>query len=95
LQGLLKTVQANILFGWGANSFNQLGDNWSSTEEEAESIVLVPHQMLESFEKQISSVFCFSTYSAVLTSEGEVTNFLARCLLGEEVTVVVWGISLR
>jgi alpha-tubulin suppressor-like RCC1 family protein len=67
-----ENSSSQFLFGWGANSFNQLGDNWSQTEDESESIVLVPHQMLESFEKQITSVFCHSTFSAVVTIEGEV-----------------------
>ena len=64
------------IFGWGANNFNQLGDQYTDIGDESDSIVLVPHQMLESFEKSIKSVYCYSTYSAVLTDNGDVDAVL-------------------
>lgn len=72
---LAKTSEGSagqLIFGWGANHFNQLGDNDKSTQDEDDTFVLVPHQMLADFKSEIMSVHCFSTYSAVVTNLGEV-----------------------
>jgi alpha-tubulin suppressor-like RCC1 family protein len=64
---------SQIVFAWGSNHFNQLG-TIDSTPEEQDLAISVPNQVLNNFQKAISSVATASNYSAVITEDGEVNS---------------------
>jgi alpha-tubulin suppressor-like RCC1 family protein len=71
------------VFGWGENSFNQLGEDGCAPQDQDEVLVLVPHQVLSEFSQEIASLHCFSNYSAVTTCDGKVDQCERGIYLGQ------------
>lgn len=69
-----------IVFGWGSNDFNQLGcvetrsgvgsDSRRETMEEDSSFIPMPYQVLKTMQERLGAVYCYSSYSAAISSQG-------------------------
>lgn len=75
----METEETQMIFGWGANHYSQLGlihskegQNAAGTQNEQENIISVPFQVMGDFEERVASVHCSSNYSAILTQDGKV-----------------------